>query len=85
MAAHFSHTSRLNFWAQQCKQLLATKKLMLDKFREGLITKEEYHNWSKKLDHKVEAIDSASTSMVESSDDDSGEEKDELSSSSSML
>ncbi len=58
---------------------------MLDEFREGLITKEEYRDRSKKLDRKVEVIDSAGTSMVESSDDDSGEEEDELSSSSSML
>ncbi|KAK0460316.1 hypothetical protein IW261DRAFT_1429064 [Armillaria novae-zelandiae] len=39
-----NHATGLNFRVQQCEQLLATKKLMLDEFREGLITKEEYRD-----------------------------------------
>ncbi|KAK0470701.1 hypothetical protein IW261DRAFT_1572854 [Armillaria novae-zelandiae] len=79
-----NHAAGLNFRVQQREQLLTTKKLMLDEFREGLITKEEYRDRSKKLDRKVEAIDSTGTSMAVSSDDDS-EEEDELSSSSSIV
>ncbi len=58
---------------------------MLNEYREELITREEYHKWSKKLERKLEAIDAAGTSMPDSSDDDSDDEEAMFSSSLSVL
>ncbi len=44
---------------------------MLNEYREELIMREEYCERSKKLECKLEAIDAAGTSVLDSSDDDS--------------